>query len=187
MTAPPAFANKPVLTGELVQLRPALPADAPGLVALMREEALTWCPGRGAAVPALDDLAAAQHWYGSCGKRGDRVDLAVVDRGTGSFIGEAVLADLDPDNASCRLRLGLLGPYGDGHRDEAARLLLEYALDGARLHRVETQVAACHVRAREAYEAAGFVLEGTRREAVVADGERADVHILAALAGDPHP
>ncbi|MCR3722382.1 MULTISPECIES: GNAT family N-acetyltransferase [Prauserella salsuginis group] len=183
MTAP-AFAHQPVLTGELVQLRPALPDDAPGLVALMREEALTWCPGRGTGVPALDDLAAAQQWYASCGRRGDRVDLAVVDRATGSFIGEAVLAELDRDNASCRCRIGLLGPYGDGHRDEATRLLLGYALDEAGLHRVETQVAACHVRAREAYEAAGFVREGTRREAVVTSGGRTDVHVLAVLAGD---
>ncbi|MCP2253079.1 Protein N-acetyltransferase, RimJ/RimL family [Prauserella aidingensis] len=182
--AAPTFVRKPVLTGELVQLRPVLSADAPGLVALLREEALTWCPGRGASVPPLDDLAAAQRWYESCGERDDRVDLAVVDRATESFIGEAVLADLDRYNTSCRLRLGLLGPYGDGHRDEATRLLLGHALDGAELHRVETQVAACHVRAREAYEAAGFVHEGTRREAISLGDGRADVHVLAVLADE---
>ncbi|GAA1234477.1 GNAT family protein [Prauserella halophila] len=181
------FVHKPIRSGELVQLRPALPADAPGLVALLREETLTWCPGRGAGVPELDDLTAAQEWYGSCGRLGDRIDLAVVDRATGAFIGEAVLADLDRDNASCRFRLGLLGPYRDGHRHEAARLLLGYALDEAELHRVETRVAACHVRERAAYEAIGFVREVTCREAVTVDGVRTDVHVLAVLAGAQHP
>lgn len=181
--AAPAFIHKPVLTGELVQLRPALPADAPGLVALMRDEPLP-APEGSTDRPALEDLATAQQWYASCGSRDDRIDLAVVDRATESFIGEAVLADLDPANASCRFRLGLLGPYGDGHRDEAARILLEYALHGAELHRVEAQVAACHIRAREAYEAAGFVREGTRREAITTDDGRVDVHILAVVSGD---
>lgn len=182
--AAPAFIHKPVLTGELVQLRPVLPADAPGLVALMRDETLP-VPGRGTGRCTLDDLAAAQQWYGSCGGRNDRVDLAVVDRATEAFIGEAVLADLDRDNASCRFRLELLGPYGDGHRDEAARLVLGYALDEARLRRVEAQVAACHVRAREAYESAGFVREGTRREALSVGDGHTDVHVLAVLADDP--
>ncbi|KID28415.1 GNAT family N-acetyltransferase [Prauserella rugosa] len=177
-----AFTHKPVLTGELVQLRPVMAADAPGLVALARDEAGSHSASPGGA--GLRDLAAAQRWYGTCGQRTDRLDLAVVERATDGFIGEAVLSNLDPYNASCTFRLALLGPYGDGHRAEAAGLVLAHAFDVAGMHRIETQTAAHENRIRAAYEAAGFVHEGTRREAIAVDGARVDLHVLAALADD---
>lgn len=180
------FTHKPVLTGELVRLRPVMPADAPGRVALSGDVPLPGFDEHGLA-PGPNDLATAQRWYGSCAEHTDRLDLAVVECATEGFIGEAVLSDLDRANASCRFRLALLGPYGQGHRAEAARLVLAHAFDVAGIHRIETEVAACRAHAREAFEAAGFVHEGTRRKAIDLDGDRVDVHVLAALADDRRP
>jgi RimJ/RimL family protein N-acetyltransferase len=36
-------------------------------------------------------------WYATRAEHDDRLDLAVVDRATGLFVGEVVLNELDPD------------------------------------------------------------------------------------------
>ncbi len=130
---------------------------------------------------------AAQHWYGSRAEEEDRLDLAVVERASGDYAGEVVLNDLDPDNLSCNFRIGLRPGFQDrGMGSEATRLILDHAF-AIGLHRVELEVYAFNPRARRVYEKAGFVHEGTRREALLWDGEWIDAILMSVLATDRVP
>jgi RimJ/RimL family protein N-acetyltransferase len=181
------FAAKPVLTGDLVTLRPVQPADAAGLLAIDDETVrLTGSLGREDPRWTLEYL---EQWYASRAGHDDRIDLSIIERATGAWAGEVVLNDLDPRNQSCSFRIALPGPrfYGRGLGTEATRLVLDYAFDAAGLHRIELEVYAFNPRARHVYEKAGFVHEGTMRDALRWNGTWIDCHLMAMLATDRKP
>jgi hypothetical protein len=68
-----SFAEKPVLTGDLVTLRPVQPADAAGLFAMDDETArLT---GSLANTDPAWTLEYLEQWYASRAQHDDRIDL----------------------------------------------------------------------------------------------------------------
>jgi RimJ/RimL family protein N-acetyltransferase len=119
----------------------------------------------------------------------DRADWAVLRADDGAYLGEVVLNDLDPENRSMGFRIALAGPHvrGQGYGTEATRAVVAFGLDVVGLHRIELEVHAANARARRVYDKAGFVLEGTRRDALRWDGVYEDVHTMAVLASDPRP
>jgi RimJ/RimL family protein N-acetyltransferase len=176
------FAEKPVLSGELVTLRPVEAGDAPAALALNPETLrLTGTHG-------WQDLtlADAEKWYATRADHDDRIDLSIIERGSGEWAGEVVLNDLDADNRSCGFRIALQGPrfYGRGLGTEATRLVVDYAFSVVGLHRIGLEVFDFNPRARHVYSKAGFVHEGTMRDALLWDGEWADTHVMGLLASD---
>lgn len=180
-----SFAEKPVLDGELVTLRPVRAQDAAGLFALDDES------GRLTGSPKKDDdpnwtLENLQNWYASRADHDDRIDLSIIERATGEWAGEVVLNELNVANEACGFRIALQGPrfYGRGLGTEATRLITDYAFGTVGLHRIELQVYAFNPRARHVYEQVGFVHEGTMREALRWDGEWIDCHLMGMLVSD---
>ena len=177
--------TKPTLSGERVTLRPVSADDVPGLLALLADS-------DGNRLTGTRDLdlseEAARQWYASRGQQDDRIDLAVLEKTTGAYAGEVVLNDLDRANRSCGFRIGLLPEFRDrGFGSEATRLTVDYALDMLGLHRVELEVFAFNPRGRRVYEKVGFVYEGTRRDALLWEGEWVDAVDMSILATDPRP
>jgi len=88
-------------------------------------------------------------------------------------IGTARLHQLDPENRRARYAIGIFDPamWGKGLGTEATRLVLGYAFDVLRLHRVDLRVLAFNQRAIACYEKCGFVQEGIEREGVFIGGE----------------
>ena len=174
--------TKPTLTGNRVMLRPVSVNDAHGLLDLVSDEE----GNRLTATRGLDlTLEAAERWYGSRREHDDRIDLAVVDRDSGEYAGEVVLNDLDRDNRSCGFRIGLRPSFQDrGLGSEATRLIVDYVFDVLGLHRLELEVYAFNPRARRVYEKAGFVYEGTRRDALLWDGSWTDAIVMSVLETD---
>ena len=125
-----------------------------------------------------------REWYATRADHDDRLDLAVVDRASGRFAGEVVLNELDSDNQSCNFRILLCGAEnrGRGLGTEATRLILAHAFETVGLHRVGLEVYEFNPRARRVYEKAGFVYEGTRRDALLWGGEWIDAHSMSILA-----
>jgi RimJ/RimL family protein N-acetyltransferase len=178
-----SFAQKPVLTGDLVTLRPVEAADAAGLFAMDDES------GRLTGSPRKEDdpdwtLQNLQQWYSSRGEQDDRIDLSIIERATGEWAGEVVLNELNVRNESCGFRIALQGPnfYGRGLGTQATRLIIDYAFGTVGVHRIELQVYDFNPRARHVYERVGFVHEGTMRDALRWDGEWVDCHLMAMLA-----
>lgn len=188
---PALLTDTPTLTGDLVRLRPVTADDVVQLHALMRDPEVGRLTGsvhddaQTAAVPWT--VAQLQEIYARWADDTDRVVWAVVDLGTGHVAGEAVLLDHDPDNASIGFRIWLGGARDRGLGTEATRIAVGHAFDTLGLHRVELEVYAFNPRARRVYEKVGFVLEGTKREALrYADGW-VDAHVMAILAHEWRP
>ena len=138
--------------------------DVPGLMDLLADPE----SGRLTGTHAEFDEATARRWYASRGEQDDRLDLAIVERATGEYAGEVVLNELDRANRTCGFRIGLRpGSWIVGLGSEATRLIVDYAFDTVGLHRLELEVYAFNPRARHVYERAGFVYEGTRRDALL--------------------
>jgi RimJ/RimL family protein N-acetyltransferase len=180
----PSFADPPTLEGERVLLRPVTAADAPGLVELLEDPEVRRLTGtHGPVRPGA--LERATDWYVSSSAKDDRLDLAVVERATGGYVGEVVLQDLDADNGSCSLRIALgARACGRGLGTDALRLVLGHAFDTVGLHRVELEVHDVNPRARRVYEKVGFVHEGVRRQALHWEGDWIDTHVMSMLAGE---
>ena len=179
MTLAAPFADKPTLTGALVELRPARRADAAELLAVDPETLRLTGSHR---VFTREEL---ERWYETRAEQTDRIDWAIVERASGRWAGEVVLNDLDLDNLSCGFRILLQGPafYGRGLGSEATQLAVDHAMSVG-LHRIELEVFAFNPRARRVYEKVGFRHEGTRRDALQWDGEWIDAHVMGLLATD---
>jgi RimJ/RimL family protein N-acetyltransferase len=180
-----SFAEKPVLSGALVTLRPVTAQDAAGLFAMDDESGRLTGTLRKEDDPSWT-LENLRQWYASRAEHDDRIDLSIIERATGAWAGEVVLNELNVRNQCCGFRIALQGPqfYGRGLGTEATRLVTDYAFAVVGVHRIELEVYAFNPRARHVYERVGFVYEGTMRDALRWDGEWIDCHLMAMLSSD---
>ena len=181
MTAAPSFADKPTLIGHRVILRPIGPGDVDELLTDLMDTELMRLTGTHTRFnrQQIEDFCATRP------DKDDRLDLAVLDRSSGTYLGELAITELDPDNRSCGFRIALrTGVTGLGYGTEATRLILDHVFSLG-VHRVALEVYAFNPRARHVYEKAGFVHEGTLRHALWWDGRWVDAAIMAVLATDP--
>ena len=181
------FADKPTITGERAVLRPFEDGDLTALAEAIADPEVGRLTGSvnssTHAADAAFDEGRLREWYSTRNAQTDRLDLAIVDRASGECVGEAVLNEWEPENASCNFRI-LIGPRGRdrGLGTEATRLILAHAFETAGLHRVSLEVYAFNPRAQRAYEKAGFTVEGVRRHALRFDGEWVDAVVMSVLA-----
>jgi RimJ/RimL family protein N-acetyltransferase len=175
--SPVSFAAKPILDGELVQLRPVHPDDAQHYLSVDVESLRLAGTRHGQTAEQLTN------WYASCATRPDRLDLAIIDRSTGEWAGEVVLIDLDQDNLSCTLRIVLAGPrfFDRGFGTETMRLVLAHAFDVVNLHRIELDVFAFNERAAHVYRKVGFRVEGIKRHTLRRGDQWIDAWTMAIL------
>jgi RimJ/RimL family protein N-acetyltransferase len=99
------------------------------------------------------------------------------------LIGNSGFFNLEWPNRSAEfgLFIGDKSVWNKGLGTETVRLLLRHGFETLNLHRIYLRVYSTNPRARRSYEKAGFVLEGTMREAVYRHGRYADVHIMSVL------
>ncbi len=187
MSAETPFADKPTLMGERAALRPFVDGDLAVMVEAVADPEVGRLTGSVNSSTAVSDAGfderRLREWYSSRNDQTDRLDLAIVDRASNDCVGEVVLNEWEPENASCNFRI-LIGPRGRdrGLGTEATRLLLAHAFETVGLHRVSLEVYAFNPRARRAYEKVGFVPEGVRRDALRFDGEWVDSLLMSVLA-----
>ncbi len=178
------LSHKPTLKGSLVTLRPVTADDAEWFGRILSDPDVVRLTGSANDSVSADELplATLADWYGTRADQTDRLDLAVVDNASSAVVGEVVLNHWDPGSRGISYRT-LIGPSGRdrGLGTEATRLIMGYAFEEVGLHRVELEVFAFNDRARHVYEKVGFVVEGTRRDALCFDGEWVDSHIMAIL------
>ena len=180
---------KPTLTGELVVLRPFEGEDIPVMAEILSDPDVRRLTG---SVHTTDALGGSDEvtdqlwdWYGTRATVDKRLDLAVIDRASGSLVGEVVINDADDGNRSAGFRT-LLGPRGRnrGLGTEATWLVIDHAFTELGLHRISLEVYAFNPRARRVYEKVGFRSEGVLRDALLFDGEWVDAEVMAMLRPD---
>jgi RimJ/RimL family protein N-acetyltransferase len=174
-----ALENKPTLRGDRIRLEPLGLDHLDGFHKQMQDPDLDRLTGSHGGNPSLE---LSQQWLASRKDHKDRLDLAIVELASDEFAGEIVLNELSAENESVNLRLWLGAEFRDhGYGSEAIRLVLAYAFDVVKLHRVELEVYAFNTRAIRAYERCGFEVEGRLRHALLWEGERYDALIMGIL------
>jgi RimJ/RimL family protein N-acetyltransferase len=132
-------------------------------------------------------MAEHERWYEALMRSTVEVVFAVDDVSAdtaGVFVGTCGLHRIDWRNrhASLSLVIGDVRGRGHGVGGAALDMVCRHAFENLGLHRVELEVAVDNDPAIRCYERAGFVREGTRRDAVFIDGAFADLHSMAVLA-----
>jgi RimJ/RimL family protein N-acetyltransferase len=116
--------------------------------------------------------------------RGD-AGFSVVDAASGELLGHLTLfgGALPERSASFAI---MISPdhVGRGVGPRATRLALSYGFRELGLNRIELRVWGFNTRAIRAYEKAGFIQEGRRREAVFHDGAFHDELMMSVLASE---
>ena len=185
MLARDVFRRQPVLTGERIRLEQLTAAVLePNWQSLQQHDARRLTGTR--AEFSRDQVV---EWLASRAEQHDRADWAVNRIADGGYVGEAVINDFDADDESASYRVALAGPhlYGQGYGTEITRLVVDYALDVVRLHRLSLEVYDFNPRAQRCYEKCGFTVEGRARDALLWDGEWHDAILMAIVSGDPRP
>ncbi|MDO3412307.1 GNAT family protein [Saccharibacillus sp. CPCC 101409] len=185
------FAQKPVLIGQKVILRPFEIEDAQQMLNILADPEVRRLTGSAendsdAQAPmSEEERERTLAWYGSRSGRGDRLDLAIADRESGEMVGEAVYNEYDENVRSVNFRI-LIGPAGRGKGlgTEAIELFLRYGFEELGLHRIGLEVFSFNPRAERVYVKSGFVLEGIKREDFAYNGEYIDAKVYGMLRSD---
>ena len=74
--------------------------------------------------------------------------------------------------------------WNKGFGTETMRIMCRYGFESLNLNRIWLRVLDTNPRARKAYEKAGFVYEGTLRQAEYKNGQYIDVHVMSVLRSD---
>lgn len=178
--------EKPILNGTVtgtgtgVRLRPLAGSDAVAMFTSLDDADSMRLTG----TRSTFTLEQVQHHCDHIERADDRLDYGIEV--AGELIGEAVLNCIDDINLSASFRIAIWIPdcRNKGFGSEATRLLVRHGFEEVGLNRIELEVYAFNPRAMRVYEKIGFRLEGTRRQALLWDGEAVDTHIMAMLEDD---
>jgi RimJ/RimL family protein N-acetyltransferase len=124
-----------------------------------------------------------REWIENAGKDERNIVVGIVARDGDHLIGSAGLHGINLVNHSAwfGLMIGAVDARDRGYGTEATRLIARYGFEELNLHRIELSVFAHNPRAIRAYEKAGYVREGIRRQAFYRGGRYRDVYLYAIL------
>lgn len=158
------------LEGDRLTLSTVEEDDLPFLVDLTNDPDVR----RSTSGHAPRNLRDRREWFESLGE-GD--DVALLARAEGERVG---LVSLDGVHETWgRAEVGYtVAPahWGNGYATEAVELLVAYAFDERRLHKVAARTYATNAASERVLEKAGFEREATLACEAFVDGEYVDLH-----------
>lgn len=157
----------PVLRGQRVTLRRPRDDDMEARLQLGRDAEIHRMYGGNSVDVRPLTRDAAQRWVKQLL---DHDNAWVIE--VGVLIGQIRLDHVDFRDKRASLAVGIEDKtkLGIGLGTEAIRLVVDYAFNILKLHRLSVRVVKYNTRAIRAYEKCGFVVEGTEREAALVDG-----------------
>jgi len=129
-------------------------------------------------------VSGQKAWYENLIADQRRQMFAICPKPEMKPVGTLSLDDIDFVNQSAELGNVLIGESeieGKGYASEAVRLLLAHAFLQLNMHRIHLKMYADNTRARQLYEACGFLAEGTLRDAQYCDGVYKDILVMGML------
>ncbi len=153
-----------------ITLRPTTEADLPFVLAAEahpdnRSFILQWTPDKHRALIASEDGA----------------HLLITAGENGPPIGYAILTGLTDPADAIYLRRIVVTEKGRGFGRQALRLLKRWAFEERGAHRLWLDVLERNTRARHLYESEGFRVEGLLRDALLLEGRRESLVLMAIL------
>ena len=126
-------------------------------------------------------MVEEERWFEEQSSDKSRLVLAIEVEG--NHIGNIGLHDIDFRNgkATIGIIIGEKGEWGKGYGSEAMCVLLRYAFEDLRLHRVGSFVLVENMRSIRCLEKSGFVREGMRRGVIFRFGRHLDAILFGIL------
>lgn len=127
-----------------------------------------------------------EHWWDTMIETGKAVQMILCEEGTDRPLGSVYVRDIDRQHRKGEygIFIGEDDARGRGVGTQAARLMIAYAFEELKLHKLYLRVFADNAGAIRSYEKAGFVQEGYLKEEVLIDGEYRDMVWMAVLNRD---
>lgn len=168
------------LEGSSIRLRGFRRADLPAYRQWLENADVTHFLEMGAAPLSDRDLEAV---YAMSAESPDNVVFAIERKDTGATIGTAGIWAINwiCRRGDFRIIIGMPDAFGCGFGSEVAALLVDYGFQRLNLETITLGFNAENARARRAYEKAGFVYEGRRRQLIYRNGRYYDVDYMSVL------
>ncbi len=127
-----------------------------------------------------------ENWYEQAMRRDKEerpMAIEVRDGDGWRYVGNIGLLNLEwpARSAEFGIFIGDKSVWNKGYGTQAADLILQHGFQTLNLNRIYLHVFASNLRARRSYEKAGFILEGTLRQAVYRHGEYIDMLVMSIL------
>jgi RimJ/RimL family protein N-acetyltransferase len=171
-----------VIYGERVRLRAVEREDVPKFHEWVNDPEVTL--GLSLFLPM--SLRDEETWFENLAKREPEEKPLAIEMRDGEgwrLIGNGGLFSVDhvAGSGEVGIMIGDKSAWNRGFGTEALNLLLRHGFETLNLNRVFLRVYADNLRAVRSYEKAGFVHEGTMREAVFKRGKYGDLHFMSVL------
>jgi diamine N-acetyltransferase len=171
-----------MIYGERIRLRAVEREDLPRFVDWLNDPNVR----RGLILHLPMSLAQEQAWFEDMIKRPQAEQPFVIELKLGSewvMIGNCGVHQIDwrCRSATLGIFIGEKGYWNQGYGTEAMQLLIKHGFENLNLNRLALDVYEDNLGAIRAYEKAGFVLEGRKRQAMYKDGRYLDILVMSVL------
>jgi RimJ/RimL family protein N-acetyltransferase len=173
----------PTLSGSTVTLREMRPSDAPSLLAMLStNEVAHFISPPPTTVEGFERFIAWTHRERAAG---NYLCFAVVPHGWDAAIGIFQVRQLESGFATAEWGFAIGSPFwGSGAFMDGARMVVDFAFDVIRAHRLEARAAILNGRGNGALRKLGAVQEGILRKSFLRDGEYLDQALWTILDED---
>ncbi|MDA3861807.1 MAG: GNAT family protein [Melioribacteraceae bacterium] len=109
--------------------------------------------------------------------------FTICESETNIPIGITGLFRIDHISRSATFYIAIYNPlfWSKGYGKETTKLVLKYSFDVLNLNRIQLHVASSNIKGIKAYKNAGFLVEGTLREAMYHNNEYVDFYVMGIL------
>lgn len=158
-----------LITGENIVLRRMTYDDTDRIIAWRNQESVR----KNFIYQADFTKESHENWIRNYVEPGKAVQMIILEKESGCPIGSVYLRDIDYDNrkAEYGIFIGEETARGKGYGTEAAKLMVRYAFDELKLHKVFLRVLKENIGAQKSYEKAGFRKEAELVDEVKIHGE----------------
>jgi RimJ/RimL family protein N-acetyltransferase len=173
----------PVLAGSKVTLRELRLSDAPALLTMLStEEVARFISPPPTTVAGFERFIA---WTHREREAGNYACFAVVPHGMDAAIGIFQVRQLEPGFGTAEWGFAIGSPFwGTGVFMDGARMVIDFAFDVIKTHRLEARAAILNGRGNGALRKIGAVQEGILRKSFLRNGEYLDQALWTILDED---
>ncbi len=173
----------PVMAGSMVTLRDLRLSDAPSLLAMLAtEEVARFISPPPTTVEGFERFIAWTHRERAAG---NYICFGVVPHGMDTAVGIFQIRQLEPGFATAEWGFALGSAYwGTGVFLDAAKMVVDFAFEGAGVHRLEARAAVVNGRGNGALRKIGALQEGILRKSFLRNGQYLDQALWTILDED---